>query len=313
MFLRLFRKILPAVALACVIPGMAAADLSHKEAFDGRYRDLAVQIDANDYGLPLYIESEETQEKVDGDVYGIIDQPYAAIRKIAESPGAWCDIILLHLNVKSAVHHEQDNRQIITVFTDSKKYKRPEEAFQVDYRYDLVESAADYCLVTLKAPEAPMNTQNHCIEFEALELDDKRTFVHLSYSYEYGSLARAVITGYMNTKGRTKVGFSQDGRGKQGKGIRGAIERNAVRYYLAIKAHTDTLGAPVEKHFARSAGMWFDLAEKYPRQLHEMDREDYLANKEKESCNQVELQISYDRRETAKKLAVDEANRPAVN
>jgi hypothetical protein len=87
---------------------------------------------------------------------------------------------------------------------------------------------------------------------------------------------------YLATVGSDKVGFTTVG-GASGDpqyvgGVRGLLERNTMRYYLAIDAYLATLDKPLDQRLAR----WFDATEQYPRQLHEVDRNAYLQMKAQE-------------------------------
>ena len=62
-------------------------------------------------------------------------------------------------------------------------------------------------------------------------------------------------------------------------GVRGAIERNVMRYYLAIDAHLKSLAAPPEQQLERRLETWFNSTERYARQLREMDKGTYMALK----------------------------------
>jgi hypothetical protein len=73
-------------------------------------------------------------------------------------------------------------------------------------------------------------------------------------------------------------------------GARGAIERNAVRYYFAIQAFMKTLPDPEETRFGRRNGEWYDSTDRYRQQLFEMDKKDYLELKTTEHENQLILQ-----------------------
>ncbi|MDQ6881386.1 MAG: hypothetical protein M3150_04750, partial [Pseudomonadota bacterium] len=65
-----------------------------------------------------------------------------------------------------------------------------------------------------------------------------------------------------------------------------AVERNAMRYYLAIDAYLDSLSVPAGQQVERRIQGWFSATERYPRQLREMDRPAYVAMKR----NEVERQ-----------------------
>jgi hypothetical protein len=100
---------------------------------------------------------------------------------------------------------------------------------------------------------------------------------------------------YLGTVGRNKVGFTAVGNESGGRrqsvgGMRGVVERNTMRYYLAIEAYLGALGTPAKSRMEKSLGDWFAATERYPRQLHEMERGEYLDMKRKEySRQQVEV------------------------
>jgi hypothetical protein len=61
-----------------------------------------------------------------------------------------------------------------------------------------------------------------------------------------------------------------------------------MRYYLAIDASLGALEAPPADQLERRLEGWFDGAERYSRQLHELDREDYFEMKRSEYLRQQE-------------------------
>ncbi|MDP3827951.1 MAG: hypothetical protein Q8Q74_15470, partial [Polaromonas sp.] len=69
-------------------------------------------------------------------------------------------------------------------------------------------------------------------------------------------------------------------------GLRGAVERNTMRYYLAIDAYMASLSAPPADQLEKRLQQWFDATERYPRQLHEIERTAYLTMKRSEHRRQ---------------------------
>lgn len=55
-----------------------------------------------------------------------------------------------------------------------------------------------------------------------------------------------------------------------------------MRYYLAIAVYLDSLQLPESERASRRLQAWFDATERYPAQLHEVERDDYLAMKRDE-------------------------------
>jgi hypothetical protein len=95
------------------------------------------------------------------------------------------------------------------------------------------------------------------------------------------------MRGYLATIGRDKVGFSivakkSDGQPVYIGGTRGVVERNTMRYYLAIEAYLAALSVPPGKQLESRLSAWYAGVERYPLQLHELDRDEYLAMKRKE-------------------------------
>ena len=69
-------------------------------------------------------------------------------------------------------------------------------------------------------------------------------------------------------------------------GMRGVVERNTMRYYLAIESHLGALSSPPGTRLEKSLRDWYAATEAYPRQLHEIERSEYLAMKRKEYSQQ---------------------------
>jgi hypothetical protein len=118
-----------------------------------------------------------------------------------------------------------------------------------------------------------------------------RSFLHLGYGLSYGGASRLAMRLYLGTLGRDKVGFTRvqrDGQDDYVDGVRGVVERNTMRYYLAIDAYLDSLAAAPGGQLERRLRAWFDATERYPRQLHEVERDAYLRMKREEVQRQAQ-------------------------
>jgi hypothetical protein len=169
-----------------------------------------------------------------------------------------------------------------------------QHAFRLEFVLLPVAATPDYFESRLNARNGPLGTRDYRIVVSAVPLDSRQTFLHLSYSYGYGFAGRLALQAYLATVGSKKVGFTTTGRDGNGqpiyiRGVRGVIERNVMRYYLAIDAHLASLGVPPEQQLEKRIATWFDTTERYPRQLHEMDRDTYVAMKRRESERQQEM------------------------
>jgi hypothetical protein len=91
---------------------------------------------------------------------------------------------------------------------------------------------------------------------------------------------------YFNTLARGKVGFTVVDRDAQGRpvyvsGLRGGLERNAMRYYASIESYLDSLATPAQQQLERRLRHWYVYTERYPLQLQE--EPGYLDVKRKEA------------------------------
>jgi hypothetical protein len=287
-------------ALAVVFPAaLACADDTQSaagRALLGKYSALGAKLVKNQFAAPIYLESRESQGAQQVDMYGIFPYPFDAVRVALQSPASWCDITTLHINIKGCTAKKAGDHSLLTIYSGRKYYQPPAEAYPLKLSFRIASQQPGYLNVTLAADEGPLRTKDHRIRLEAVPLDPGRTFVHFSYAYSHGALANMAIKTYFATLARDKIGFSTSG-GKSGSpvfigGVRGAVERNTVRYYLALQTYMDTLKYPEGQRFEQRLSRWYDLTARYPRQLKELEKSEYLASKKREHLNQVSLQGS---------------------
>jgi hypothetical protein len=219
------------------------------------------------FDIPLYIESKQTDNTLAGDVHSRIDKPFDTVKAELSHPRAWCEILILHPNVKGCTVDAGDKSLAVRLGSG-------ETPAKFDYR--VAQSGNDYLDVRLGAKEGPMGTSDYNFRIEVAPLDAKSSVLHLAYSHAYGARARFALQTYFNTLGRGKVGFTVVDRTPDGKPVyvgdlRGGMERNAMRYYLAIQAHLDALSAPPPQRLERGMRTWLAQTERYPLQLKEED------------------------------------------
>jgi len=266
-----------------------------EELLLGTYRRNLDRLERNSFGFPLFLESFERDARVQVDIHGIFDYPFDSVANVLKVPANWCDIVSLHQNVKACTYREPPGGWLLTFHLGRKGYQPLEDTRQILYQYRKVVQQPGYLDITLSAEAGPFGTNDHRMRFEALPLEGGRTFVHVSYAYSDSVALRLAEKVYFATFGRSKVGFTQTGAEENGQpvyvgGPRGAIERNAVRYYFAIQVAMNTLRYPEEHRFSMRINEWYDLTSRYPRQLFELEKEEYLAVKTAEHKNQLRLQ-----------------------
>lgn len=267
----------PLPSAASVEPGAVA--LLEKHAA------LATQLAKSPYGRPLVLESSETTSMVNGDAYAVLDSPYSVVSATLKSPGRWCDVMILHLNTKYCRATSEANPSLLHVNIGKKTEQELADSFAFEFAFRLNAASTNYLAAQLVADKGPLGTSNYRIELRAIPLPDGKTFMYLRYAYSYGMAGRLAMQSYLATLGQGKVGFTQINQGEKGvyvSGMRGAVERNTVRYYLAIEAYLASLGTPAAQQLDARLERWFDATEQYARQLHELDKSSYMSMKKNE-------------------------------
>ena len=275
---------------AVVMPESAAA-----APLRAQYAALSERLEHSPFQQHLYLESVESSRALQGDVYALLDYPFATVSEAFASPAHWCDALILHLNVKYCHAITRDKGTTLSVAI-GRKYDQPlADTFRAEFAFSATASTSNYMEIDLDASRGPLGTSNYRIALEAVGLADGRAFLHIRYSYSYGLLGRLAMKYYLATSGRGKVGFTRidgqtDGPPRYIGGVRGAVERNAMRYYLAIDAYLNAFATPAPQRFEQSLERWFAATERYALQLHEVDRNTYFAMKRREYLRQQTLQ-----------------------
>ncbi|PRH03742.1 hypothetical protein [Burkholderia multivorans] len=275
------------VALCCIAWSALSFGADGAAAPPERYHSLGDQLKNNPFHRPLYLESSEAASTLKGDIYAVVDYPFQVVNgKLndpAQGPANWCAVLILHLNTKYCHASSGGNGAVLDVNIGRKTEQKLSDTYRLQFRYRVAAATPDYFQVDLTADSGPMSTKDYRIALEAVPLGESRTFLHLTYSYGFGTVGRLAMKTYLSTIGSDKVGFTTVADASGGKphyvgGVRGLLERNTMRYYLAIDAYLATLDKPLDQRLVR----WFDATEQYPRQLHEVDRSDYLQMKAQE-------------------------------
>jgi hypothetical protein len=287
-----------ATVLLCVgaAPAHArATDVNSASSLGAKYAALRTQLSNNQFQKPLYLDSSESSDSVAGDVYAVVDHPFATTASALSGAGEWCEIIFLSINTKYCRVSAGGEGSVLDTRI-GRKYDQPvDQAYRVEFFHRVVTRIPDYLQVELSADQGPLGTRNYRIVLEAIPVEKGRTFVRLSYSYGFGAIGKLAMQIYLGTTGKDKVGFTVTGTQPDGQplhigGMRGVVERNSMRYYLAIEAFLGSLSAPPQAQLEKRLRDWYAASERYPRQLHEIGQAEYLEMKRKEHARQQQAE-----------------------
>ena len=294
--LKSFQCILIALVTVALLSGRAEAQREENGGLPERYVELREQLANNQFQRALVLESSDESGQLKGEIFAQLEQPFAMVAPQLQTMTQWCDVLILHLNVKSCRPARVDSVDTLQI-SIGRKFEQPlADAYPFNFVYQVKANRPEFLRVQLTAAEGPMGTSNYAIELQIIALDEQRSFLHLSYAYRYGLVSRAGMQGYLNTIGRDKVGFSITGYDSNGQpiyqdGVQGVIERNTMRYYLALEAYLGALSGTLAEREEQRLNAWYDAVERYPLQLHELERDEYLKMKRNEIRRQQEAVV----------------------
>lgn len=262
-------------------PDMSAEPLRYK------YAELGEQLRNNQFHRALYLDSTQSSNDLKGEIYAVVEYPFATVNGALNNPAHWCDVLILHINIKYCHAYSHKYGTVLTVNIGRKYYQLLKDAYRLEFNYRGVITTPEYFALELNAENGPLSTHDYRIWIEATSLKDGRTFLHVTYAYAFGLTGHLAMQGYLATIGSDKVGFTVIGKKPNGQpayiqGVRGVVERNTMRYYLAIDAYFSSLNTPPKDQLEKRLQQWYNSTDQYARQLHEVERNDYLAMKRRE-------------------------------
>ncbi len=257
------------------------------EAADGlgaTFDSLRPKLASSPFGRPLILESTEEGGRVRVDVFALVARRYQEFSSGLDTPADWCEVLILHPNVKTCNPSGMGSDRSLRLTMGTKRAQTDAGHQHIDFRFSASGAAAERFEVLLQAAEGPLGTRDYRLSLAAIPAGAGQTFLHLGYSCTYSVMARLAMNTYLSTAGREKVGFSRaehaaDGDPELVRGARGALERNTMRYFLAIEAYLASAAKPAAVRRAWRLASWYDATEQYARQLHELTKAEYLAGK----------------------------------
>jgi hypothetical protein len=275
---RLLIRVAIALITAVQVPAVMGAVAGSASALQASYARLGPELESSPFGKPLVVTSKQASDRLEGNIHAVLGEPFERVRKGLGTVNGWCSLLILHPNITDC---RLGNGNEITVYVSK-------NAVPVVFTYAAQSAASDYLHVRLHADEGPAGTSDFNIDVEAAPVDAQRTMLHLAYSHAFGVQARLAMRAYLSTFGRGKVGFTVVDHTPEGKpvyvgDVRGALERNAMRYYICVEAYLESLAVPPAEQIDHRLKTYSTYTERYPLQLRE--EEGYLDAKRKMARN----------------------------
>ncbi len=257
-----------------------------------QHKLLSKRLADNQFNRPITLDSSESPEQLKGEIYAVLDYPFATVNSALNQPEHWCDALILHINIKYCRAATSKSGTVMHLNLGKKYDQDLSDTYKTVFNYEEISKSDNYFSTELNAAEGPLGTSDYRIRIEATPLNNNQTFLHFTYAYSFGLSGRIAMKGYLATIGKDKVGFtisepSSSGQPNYIKGVRGVVERNTMRYYLTIDAYLAALSQPANKQLDKRLEKWFTSTEQYAKQLHEVERDAYMEMKRKEYQRQI--------------------------
>lgn len=283
--------------LACVVM-VCAAQADPGQTMRGNYTDFIAREAATENPLPFLLSSGNDDKNSAARIrYFLKNVSFDTLMDRLGQPAEWCEFIPLHLNIKACTFFQQGNQWYLRFYLGVKEYAAPGDARLLELKFSTARKG-DVFVVGLYAEHGPLRSSNIRFDLRAIaveEEDPNGVYLEFDMSSTPG-LAEKLAKVYLSTVARSKIGFSIVGETWRSQpryvhGRRAAIERNLVRYLLAIETYFSTLDLENDNAvYPKRMERWYDATDKYPEQLYELDRSEYLSGKKRERENQDALQ-----------------------
>ena len=155
-----------------------------------KYTELTKQLNSNQFKRALYLNSMESSHDLKGEIYAVVDYPFATVNQALNNPAHWCDVLILHINIKYCHADENKTGTTLTVNLGKKNEQPLADTYRVEFNYREIITTPDYFALELNAENGPLNTRDYRIWVEATPIKGGRTFLHFTYAYAFGLAGR---------------------------------------------------------------------------------------------------------------------------
>lgn len=234
------------------------------------------------------VESQADGESSRVAISALIPVKFSQLSAFYRDEQQWCRGFFANIYVKACY---KKPRQVRLFYDNNDTYQPLQDAFRFDYEIENQSLDDSHLLISLVSADGPLGTHNYLLRLEAEPYSQTTSIIRLVYRNSYGFVARSALFIYLKTLGSDKIGFSRDPDGQPIKGIRGILERNAMRYVLSLSAYF--INRDPNKPLQTTLRNWHHYAKLFQKQLQEIGWEDYRQLKLQEFEDQKKLEANH--------------------
>lgn len=274
------------VACTALLPAHAAQAAAGDRQADllAEHQAVVASLRSSPFGEPLLLRPATGDNGHRGVVLAVLPRPLASVAAAFRSAEALCGLLILQLNVRACQGAADGPAQQLRVSVGPARAAWPGLVHDMALSLQTLADDDQHFSATLAAAAGPLGSSALRLTLEAVALGPGQTYLHIGYSQASGLAGRAATRVYLATAGRHKIGFSSQGTDSAGRplpvaGERAALERNVMRHYLGLLAHSSVDAGTPASRLHKRLRTWHALTERHANQLHELDLAEYLAEK----------------------------------
>jgi hypothetical protein len=233
----------------------------------------------------LYLQSTVADLRAQGQVLARLPLPLAEVRAALRSPRSWCLLLMLHPNVgECEVRAVGQGPPTLQMLMGQQRVAVIGSTHRLSLAWSLQRDDDSGLSLDLTAEQGPMGTRDYRIGARIEALDATHSALELQYSSAFSRAGLWLAELYVSTAGRQRIGFTVEGQDANGqpvhvRGLRGSVERNTMRFHLAVQSWLGVQSLPAAQRIPRAIDAWWQSSEPHAAQLHEVEREEYVQMK----------------------------------
>ena len=185
----------------------------------------------------------------------------------------------LQVNIKGC---ETSRDDMLSALITRKPRDPVDSAHRLDLRFQLAAARADYLHVAMNSATGPMGTRDYEIRLEAAPIDAQRTFIHLSYAYTLGTMARFAMDAYLSGSDATASASPSSSAAPTAPRCTSTA---CAAWSSARRCATTSAEAYVDSpNLEQRLRRWYTATMRYPQLRETVGPDEYLEMKRRESA-----------------------------
>ncbi|PPD09895.1 MAG: hypothetical protein CTY27_07800, partial [Methylotenera sp.] len=114
---------------------------NYAAALLSQHKALSKRLANNQFNRPITLNSSETPEQLKGEIYAVLDYPFATVNNALNQPKHWCDALILHINIKYCRAETNKTGTVMHLNLGKKHDQTLAETYKASFNYQEISKA----------------------------------------------------------------------------------------------------------------------------------------------------------------------------